>query len=88
MVVANLGTLSGRSLPFEALLTKFFKAYHISLVGEADMKITSPISKYTLTRASGTENLLGSINVANAPIADDPDDSNDNAMPPNQQPQY
>ncbi|KAL7238824.1 hypothetical protein ACSBR2_004845 [Camellia fascicularis] len=52
------------------------------------MKITSPISEYTLTRAGGTENLLGSINVANAPIVDDPEDPNDNAMPPNQQPQY
>ncbi|CAL5424982.1 unnamed protein product [Camellia sinensis] len=39
-------------------------------------------------RAGGADNLLGSINVANAPIADDPKDPNDNAMPPNQQPQY
>ncbi|KAL7265733.1 hypothetical protein ACSBR1_003503 [Camellia fascicularis] len=68
MVVANLGTLSGRSLPFGALLTKIFKAYHVSLVSEADMKITSPISEYTLTRAGGAENLLGSINVGTAPI--------------------
>ncbi|KAL7254602.1 hypothetical protein ACSBR1_008876 [Camellia fascicularis] len=83
MVVVNLGSLSGRSLPFRALLTKIFKTCHVSLVGEADMKITSPISKYTLTRTGGAENLLGSINVANAPIADDPKDPNDNAMPPN-----
>ncbi|KAL7255452.1 hypothetical protein ACSBR1_009572 [Camellia fascicularis] len=88
MVVANLGTLSGRSLPFGALLTKIFKAHHVSLVGEADVKISSPILEYTLTRASGADNLLGSINVANTPIANDPKDPNDNAMPPNQQPQY
>ncbi|KAL7222101.1 hypothetical protein ACSBR1_023921 [Camellia fascicularis] len=88
MVVANLGTLSGRSLPFGALLTKIFKAHHVSLVGEVDVKISSPILEYTLTRAGGADNLLGSINVANAPIVDNSEDSNDNAMPPNQQPQY
>ncbi|KAL7201026.1 hypothetical protein ACSBR1_032854 [Camellia fascicularis] len=55
MVVANLGTLSGRVY---------------------------------IDRAGGADNLLGSINVANAPIADDPEDPNDNAMPPDQQPQY
>ncbi|KAL7245354.1 hypothetical protein ACSBR2_000643 [Camellia fascicularis] len=88
MVAANLGTISGRSLPFGALLTKIFKAYHVSLIGEVDMKIISPISEYTLTRAGGADNLLGSINVANTPIANDPEDPNDNAMPLNQQPQY
>ncbi|KAL7264204.1 hypothetical protein ACSBR1_002205 [Camellia fascicularis] len=88
MVIANLGTLSGRSLPFGALLTKIFKAHHVSLVGEVDVKISSPISEYTLTRAGGVDNLLGSINVANELIADDPEDPNDNVMPPNQQPQY
>ncbi|KAL7161921.1 hypothetical protein ACSBR2_042409 [Camellia fascicularis] len=88
MVVANLSILSGRSLPFGALLTKIFKAHHVSLVNEVDVKIQAPISEYTLTQASGTDNLLGSIGVANAPIADDPEDPNDNAMPQNQQPQY
>ncbi|KAL7223383.1 hypothetical protein ACSBR1_024936 [Camellia fascicularis] len=86
MMVANLSILSGRSIPFGALLTKIFKACHVSLVGEADMKITSPILEYTLTRAGGAENLLGTINVANTPIANDSEDPNDNAMPPNQQP--
>ncbi|KAL7167261.1 hypothetical protein ACSBR2_037845 [Camellia fascicularis] len=43
--------------------------------------------EYTLTRASGTENLLGSINFANEPIPD-PKDPNDNAVSPNQQPKY
>ncbi|CAL5350709.1 unnamed protein product [Camellia sinensis] len=88
MVVTNLGTLSGRSLPFKALLTKIFKAHHVSLVDEVDVKISSPILEYTLTRAGGADNLLGSINVANVPITDDPKDPNDNAMPQNQQPQY
>ncbi|KAL7248864.1 hypothetical protein ACSBR1_011113 [Camellia fascicularis] len=80
MVVANLGTLNGRSLPFGALLTKISRAHHVSLVGETDMKIFSPILEYTLTRAGGADNLLGSINVANAPIADYPEYPNDNAM--------
>ncbi|KAL7262717.1 hypothetical protein ACSBR1_000977 [Camellia fascicularis] len=87
MIVANLGTLSGRSLPFGALLTKIFKPHHVSLEGEVDVKITSPISKYTLTQAGGAENLLGSINFANEPIPD-LEDPNDNDMLPNQQPQY
>ncbi|KAL7243514.1 hypothetical protein ACSBR1_015836 [Camellia fascicularis] len=87
MIVANLGTLSGRSLPFGALLTKIFKAHHVSFEGEVDVKITSSISEYTLTRAGGAENLLGSINFANEPIPN-PEDPNDNTMPSNQQPQY
>ncbi|KAL7252354.1 hypothetical protein ACSBR1_007023 [Camellia fascicularis] len=87
MIIANLGTLSGRSLPFGALLTKIFKAHRVSLEGEVDVKITSLISEYTLTRAGGTKNLLDSIIFANEPIPD-PEDPNDNAMPPNQQPQY
>ncbi|KAL7192886.1 hypothetical protein ACSBR2_024657 [Camellia fascicularis] len=85
MIVANLGTLNGRSLPFGALLIKIFKAHHVSLEGEVDMKITLLISEYTLTRVGGVENILGSINFANEPIPD-PEDPNDNAMPPNQQP--
>ncbi|KAF5932765.1 hypothetical protein HYC85_028936 [Camellia sinensis] len=88
IVVANLGTLSGRSLPFDALLTKIFKAHHVSLVNKVDVKIQALISEYTLTQADGADNLLGSIDVANAPIADDLEDPNDNAMPQNQQPQY
>ncbi|KAL7232296.1 hypothetical protein ACSBR2_010340 [Camellia fascicularis] len=86
-MVAKLGTLSGRSLPFGALLTKIFKAHHINLEGEVDVRITSPISKYTLTRADGVENLLSSINFENEPIPD-VEKPNDNAMPPNEQPQY
>ncbi|KAL7170993.1 hypothetical protein ACSBR2_035785 [Camellia fascicularis] len=87
IVVANLGTLSSRSLPFGALLTKIFKAHNVSVEGEVDVKITSPISEYTLTRAGAAENLLGSINFANEPIPN-PEDLNDNGMPPNRQPQY
>ncbi|KAL7184591.1 hypothetical protein ACSBR2_026696 [Camellia fascicularis] len=63
MMVANLGTLSGQSLPFGALLTKIFKAHHVNLEGEVDVRITSLISEYTLTRAGGAENVLGSINL-------------------------
>ncbi|KAL7203895.1 hypothetical protein ACSBR2_017033 [Camellia fascicularis] len=87
MMVAKLGTLSGRSLPFRALLTTIFKAHHVNLDGEVDVRITSPISKYTLTRAGGADNLMGSINFENEPIPDE-EESNDNAMPPNEQPQY
>ncbi|KAL7222403.1 hypothetical protein ACSBR1_024155 [Camellia fascicularis] len=81
MMVAKLGTLSGRSLPFGALLIKIFKVHHVNLKGEVDVKITSPISKYTLTRAGSAENLLGSINFENEPIPDE-EEPNDNAMPP------
>ncbi|KAL7200808.1 hypothetical protein ACSBR1_032683 [Camellia fascicularis] len=63
-MVAKLG-MSNRSLPFGALLTKIFRAHHVNLEGEADVRITSPISEYTLTRAGGAENLLGSINFEN-----------------------
>ncbi|THF94665.1 hypothetical protein TEA_002879 [Camellia sinensis var. sinensis] len=87
MMVANLGTLSGQSLPFGALLTKIFKAHHVNLEGEVEVKITSPISEYTLTRAGGAENLLGSINFEYEPIPDE-EEPNDNAMPPNEQSQY
>ncbi|KAL7207725.1 hypothetical protein ACSBR1_029636 [Camellia fascicularis] len=87
MRVANLGTLSGRSLPFGALLTKIFKAHHVNLEGKVDVRITSPIFEYTLTRAGGAENLLGSINFENEPIPDE-QEPNGNAMPPNEQPQH
>ncbi|KAL7243840.1 hypothetical protein ACSBR1_016125 [Camellia fascicularis] len=86
MVVANLGSISGRSLVFGALLTKIFKAFHVKLVDETETKITSLISEYTLTRTGGAENLLGSLNVAYTPIDDAPEDPNDNAMPQNKQP--
>ncbi|KAL7183925.1 hypothetical protein ACSBR2_026156 [Camellia fascicularis] len=86
-MVAKLGTLSGWSLPFGALLTKIFKAHHVNLEGEVDVRITSPISEYTLTRAGGAENLLGSINFENEPIPDE-EEPNDNAMPSNEQPPY
>ncbi|KAL7203093.1 hypothetical protein ACSBR2_016413 [Camellia fascicularis] len=88
MVAANLGSISGRSLVFGALLTKIFKAFHVRLVGEAETKITSLISEYTLIQAGGTKSLLGSLNVTNSPIDDAPEDPNDNAMPQNEQPQY
>ncbi|KAL7179571.1 hypothetical protein ACSBR1_042878 [Camellia fascicularis] len=88
MVVANLGNISGWSLVFEALLTKIFKVFHVRLVSEAATKITSPISEYTLTRAGSAENLLGSLNMVNAPIDDAFEDPNDNAIPQNEQPQY
>ncbi|KAL7185642.1 hypothetical protein ACSBR2_027566 [Camellia fascicularis] len=88
MIVANLDTISGRSLVFGALLIKIFKTFHVRLVGEAEIKITSLISEYTLTRDGSTENLLGSMNVTNAPIAYAPEDPHDNAMPQNEQPQY
>ncbi|KAL7172953.1 hypothetical protein ACSBR2_032425 [Camellia fascicularis] len=74
LMVANLGSISGRLLVFGALLTKIFKAFHVRLVGEAETKITSPISMYTLTRDGGVENLLGSLNVGNALIDDVPED--------------
>ncbi|KAL7167307.1 hypothetical protein ACSBR2_037887 [Camellia fascicularis] len=80
-------SLSGRSLPFGALLTKIFKAHHVNLEGEVNVRITSPISEYTLTRTGGAENLLGSINFENEPIPDE-EEPNNNAMPPNEQPQY
>ncbi|KAL7207467.1 hypothetical protein ACSBR1_029424 [Camellia fascicularis] len=81
MVVVNLSSSSGRSLVFGALLTKIFKAFHVRFVGEIDTKITSLILEYTLTRAGGAENLLGYLNIANAPIDDALEDPNDNAMP-------
>ncbi|CAL5376781.1 unnamed protein product [Camellia sinensis] len=87
MMAVKLGTLSGRSLPFGALLTTIFRAHHVNLEGEVDVRITSPISEYTLTRAGGADNLMGSINFENEPIPDD-EEPNDNAMPPNKQPQY
>lgn len=87
MMVAKLGTLSGWSLPFGALLTKVFKAHHVNLEGEVDVRITSLISEYTLTRVGGDENVLGSINFENEPISNE-EEPNDNAMPPNEQFQY
>ncbi|KAL7233649.1 hypothetical protein ACSBR1_017291 [Camellia fascicularis] len=85
MMVAKLGTLSGWSLPFGALLTKIFKGHHVNLEGEVDVRITSPISEYILTQAGGAENLLGSINFENEPTPDE-EEPNDNAIPPNEQP--
>ncbi|KAL7255376.1 hypothetical protein ACSBR1_009518 [Camellia fascicularis] len=55
-------------------------AHHVNLEGEIDVRITSLISEYTLTRAGGAENLLGSINFENEPIPDE-EELNDNAMP-------
>ncbi|KAI7980437.1 Splicing factor 3B subunit 1 [Camellia lanceoleosa] len=56
-------------------------------IGEVDVRITSPISEYTLTRAGGADTLMGSINFENEPIPDEKE-PNDNAMPPNEQPHY
>ncbi|KAL7235634.1 hypothetical protein ACSBR1_019015 [Camellia fascicularis] len=87
MMVAKPGTLSGQSLPFGALLTIIFKAHHVDLESEVHVRFTSPICEYTLTRAGGAENLLGSINFENKPIPDE-EELSDNTMPPNEQPQY
>ncbi|KAL7181886.1 hypothetical protein ACSBR1_040739 [Camellia fascicularis] len=87
MMVAKLDTLSGRSLPFGALLTIIFKAHDVNLEGEGWIRITSPISEYTLTRAGGADTLMGSINLENEPIPDE-EEPNDNAIPPNEQPHY
>ncbi|KAL7205933.1 hypothetical protein ACSBR2_018782 [Camellia fascicularis] len=86
-MVAKLSTLSGRSLPFGVLLTKIFKAHNVNLEGEVDVRITLPISEYTLTRVGGAENLLGFINFENEPTPDE-EEPNDNAMTPNEKPQY
>ncbi|KAL7183035.1 hypothetical protein ACSBR1_041675 [Camellia fascicularis] len=87
MMVAKLDTLSGRSLPFGALLTIIFKTHDVNLEGEVDVRITSPISEYTLTRAGSADTLMGSKNFENEPIPDE-EEPNDNAMPPNKQPHY
>ncbi|KAL7200738.1 hypothetical protein ACSBR1_032630 [Camellia fascicularis] len=87
MMVAKLDTLSGRSLPFGALLTMIFKAHDVHLEDEVWIRITSPISEYTLTRAGGSNMLMGSLNLQNEPIPDE-EQPNDNAMPPNEQPRY
>ncbi|KAL7168467.1 hypothetical protein ACSBR2_038829 [Camellia fascicularis] len=87
MMVAKLDTLSGRSLSFGALLTIIFKAHDANLEGEVWIRITSPISKYTLTRAGGSNTLMGFLNLQTEPIPDE-EEPNDNAMPPNEQPCY
>ncbi|KAL7180576.1 hypothetical protein ACSBR1_043717 [Camellia fascicularis] len=87
MMVVKFDTLSSRSLPFGALLTIIFKAHDVNLEGEVDVRITSLISEYTLTRAGGADTLMGSINFENEPIPDK-EEPNDNAMPPNEQPHY
>ncbi|KAL7258128.1 hypothetical protein ACSBR1_004282 [Camellia fascicularis] len=86
-MVAKFDTLSGRSLPFGALLTIIFRAHDVNLDGEQHVRITSPISVYTLTRVGGANTLMGSINFENEPIPDE-EEPNDNAMPPNEQPHY
>ncbi|KAL7211279.1 hypothetical protein ACSBR2_014208 [Camellia fascicularis] len=78
MMVAKLDTLSDRSLPFEALLTIIFKEHDVNLEGEGYVRITSPISEYTLTRAGDADTLMGSINIENEPIPDE-EEPNDNA---------
>ncbi|KAL7258482.1 hypothetical protein ACSBR1_004585 [Camellia fascicularis] len=87
MMVAKFDTLGGRSLPFGALLTIIFKAHDVNLEGEVDVRITSSIFEYTLTRAGDADTLMGSINFENEPIPDE-EEPNDNAMPPNEQPHY
>ncbi|KAL7239470.1 hypothetical protein ACSBR2_005384 [Camellia fascicularis] len=86
-MAANVGQFIGWSLPFGALLTKIFKHFKIHLVGEAEIKISSPISKYTLTRAGGADNLIESLN-ADVPPDNAPEDPHDNAMPSTEQLQY
>ncbi|KAL7234806.1 hypothetical protein ACSBR1_018295 [Camellia fascicularis] len=85
MMVAKFDTLSGRSLLFGALLTISFKAHDVNLDNEQHVRITSPISEYTLTQVGGANTLTGSINFENEPIPDE-EEPNDNAMPPNEQP--
>ncbi|KAL7221042.1 hypothetical protein ACSBR1_023073 [Camellia fascicularis] len=87
MMLAKFDTLSGRSLAFGALLTIIFKAHDVNLEGKVDVRITSQISEYTLTRAGGADTLMDSINFENEPIPDE-EEPNDNAMPPNEQPHY
>ncbi|KAL7217094.1 hypothetical protein ACSBR1_028914 [Camellia fascicularis] len=82
-MVVKFDTLSGRSLPFGALLTIIFKVHDVNLEGKVDVRITSPISAYTLTRAGGADTLMGFINFENEPIPDE-EEPNDNVMPPNE----
>ncbi|KAL7223503.1 hypothetical protein ACSBR1_025034 [Camellia fascicularis] len=86
-MVAKLDTLSGRSLPFGALLTIIFKVHDVNLEGEGYVRITLPIFEYTLARTGGADTLMGSINIENEPIPDE-EEPNDNAMPPNEQSHY
>ncbi|KAL7186609.1 hypothetical protein ACSBR2_028359 [Camellia fascicularis] len=83
MMVAKFDTLSGRLLPFGVLLTIIFKVHDVNLEGEVDVRITSPISEYTLTRAGDADTLMGFINFENEPIPDE-EEPNDNVMPPNE----
>ncbi|GMP56597.1 hypothetical protein CsSME_00021020 [Camellia sinensis var. sinensis] len=59
----------------------------VHLVGETETKISLAISVYTLTRAGGADNLMGSLN-AHVPPDDAPEDPHANAMPSIEQPQY
>ncbi|KAL7212115.1 hypothetical protein ACSBR2_014892 [Camellia fascicularis] len=87
IIYANLGQFMGRSLLFEALLIKIFKHFRVRLVDETETKISSAISKYTLTRAGRADNLMGSLN-AHVPPDDTPEDPHANTMPSTEQPQY
>ncbi|KAL7200706.1 hypothetical protein ACSBR1_032605 [Camellia fascicularis] len=87
MMYANLGQFMGRSLLFGALLTKIFKHFRVRLVGDKETKISSAISKCTLTHTSGADNLMGSLN-AYVPPDDAPEDLHANAIPSTEQPQY
>ncbi|CAL5404587.1 unnamed protein product [Camellia sinensis] len=64
----------------------------VRLVDKTETKISSAISEYTLTCASGADNLMGSLNAYNppddVPPDDAPEDPHANAMPSTEQPQY
>ncbi|KAL7198745.1 hypothetical protein ACSBR2_021111 [Camellia fascicularis] len=57
-----------------------------------ETKICSPINQYTLTRAGGADNLMGSLNAYDpedeVPPDDAPEDPHANVMPSTEQPQY
>ncbi|KAL7261605.1 hypothetical protein ACSBR1_000109 [Camellia fascicularis] len=93
MVLANHGQFTGQSLLFGALLTKIFKHFKVNLADEMDIKIRSPITQYTVTRAGVASNLMGSDNGSEdeeneVPEDDAPQDRHANLMPSTAQPQY
>lgn len=77
----------GKSLAFGALLTNILKHFKIKFLGEAESKIDSDISEYTLNRAGGGDILLNSLNAPDAPM-EDPKEHHQDAMPPPQPPAF
>ncbi|XP_028056513.1 uncharacterized protein LOC114260563 [Camellia sinensis] len=65
----------------------------VNIVDEMEIKICSPINQYTVTRAGGASNLMGSVNAPEdsedeVPPDDAPKDPPANVMPSTEQPQY